>query len=246
MVTLGQSSTKEPEGLLDKHMEKRRPSQTPVYYGSINGDHLRDTCPTCRGIGRIPRGEQDQLVAVIPCSDKRLKPTHTKLYVFISMVVCLLLCCLILFFLFPRSITLSPVSVQSVMVYFTPNTVDMQVTNTVNISNANFVTVQILEFDVQVLVFHTVVGKIKITNMTSLKSCSQKVYTIEAPVSIEDSDLNFFCKSPSIKIHTLYLHLQMTMNVSYLAHSEQVSADTFEYIDCGANTTIPHPIVGLQ
>lgn len=246
MVTLRHSSTKEMDGPQGKHTEKRKLSQTPAYYGSVNGEHLRDTCPTCRGIGRIPRGEQDQLVAVIPCSDKRLKPAHTKLYVFISMVACLLLCCFILFFLFPRSITLSPVSVQSVLVYFTPDRVDMQVTNIVNVSNANFVDVEILALDVQVLVFHTVVGKVRITNMTSIKSCSQKAYTIKAPVSIEDSDLNFFCKSPSIKIHTLYLHLQMTMNVSYLAHSEQVSADTFEYIDCGANTTIPHPIVGSE
>lgn len=51
-----------------------------------------------------------------------------KLYVFISMAVCLFVCCLILFFLFPRSVTLSPVSVQSVMVYFRPDTVDLNIT----------------------------------------------------------------------------------------------------------------------
>lgn len=26
-------------------------------YGAINGDIMGDTCPTCHGIGRIPRGE---------------------------------------------------------------------------------------------------------------------------------------------------------------------------------------------
>lgn len=45
----------------------------------------------------------------------------------VSMAVCLFICCLILYFLFPRSVTLLPVSVQSVMVYFTPETVEMGV-----------------------------------------------------------------------------------------------------------------------
>lgn len=35
---------------------------------------------------------------------------------------------------------------------------------------------------------------------------------------------------------------RMTMNISYLSHTEQVSLDTFEYIDCGTNSTIPHPV----
>lgn len=51
-----------------------------------------------------------------------------KLYVFISIAFCLLLCCLILFFVFPRSVTINPVSVLSVMVYFNPQRVDMEVT----------------------------------------------------------------------------------------------------------------------
>lgn len=38
------------------------------------------------------------------------------------------------------------------------------------------------------------------------------------------------------------LPLRMTINVSYLAHTEQVSVETYEYIDCGSNSTIPHPV----
>lgn len=45
----------------------------------------------------------------------------------VSMALCLLVCCLVLFFLFPRSITLTPVSVLSVTVYFNPDSVDLQV-----------------------------------------------------------------------------------------------------------------------
>lgn len=51
-----------------------------------------------------------------------------KLYVFISMALCIFVCCLVLFFLFPRSVTLTPVSVLSVMVYFGNDTVNLEVT----------------------------------------------------------------------------------------------------------------------
>lgn len=51
-----------------------------------------------------------------------------KLYVLISMALCLLVCCLVLFFLSPRSVTVTPVSVLSVMVYFGQDSVDLHVT----------------------------------------------------------------------------------------------------------------------
>uniref|UniRef100_A0A3Q3LHJ7 Transmembrane protein 106A n=1 Tax=Mastacembelus armatus TaxID=205130 RepID=A0A3Q3LHJ7_9TELE len=193
-------------------------------YGSINGNPSGDTCPTCRGTGRIPRG----------CS---FVLHFRKLYVCLSMAACLLLCCLILFFFFPRSITLTPVSVLSVMVYFTPDTVEMEVTNLINITNENFVPVEIVEFSMQGLVSRVVVGKTKISNMTAIQSRSQKSNLLISCFIC----FSTYCKSSSIKIHTLFLEL-MTMNISYLSHTEQLSLDTYEYIDCGTNSTIPHPV----
>ncbi|XP_070846908.1 transmembrane protein 106A [Chaetodon trifascialis] len=242
MVTPAKNSKTSEEPELTNGTEKVRTLRRFPSYGAMNGNSTGDTCPTCRGTGRIPRGQENQLVAVIPCNDVRLKPRRTKLYVCVSMAVCLLLCCLILFFLFPRSVTLTPVSVLSVMVYFTPDAVEMEVTNLINISNDNFVPVQIAEFNVQGLVSDAIVGKTKISNMTTLQSRSNKSYTIKIPLPITDKGLNSYCKSSSIKIHTLFLELQMTMNISYLSHTEQLSVDTFEYIDCGTNSTIPHPV----
>ncbi|XP_017289711.1 transmembrane protein 106A [Kryptolebias marmoratus] len=209
-------------------------------YGS--GD-ASDTCPTCRGTGRVPRAKENQLVAVIPCNDVRLQPRRTKMYVCISMVVCLVVCALILFFLFPRSVTLTPVSVLSVMVYFNPKSVDIQVKNLINITNENFVPVQITDFTIQGLIINTVMGKTKLTNMTSIQPRSKQSDIIEIDLSIVDKDLNTYCKSATVKIHTLFLQLQMTMNISYLSHMEQLTRDTYSYIDCGANSTVPHPMM---
>ncbi|XP_019965007.2 transmembrane protein 106A [Paralichthys olivaceus] len=227
---------------LTEGLEKTRTLKHFPPYGSINGTSTGDTCPTCRGTGRIPRGHEDQLVAVIPCNDVRLQPRHTRLYVCISMFVCILVCCLILFFLFPRSVRVAPVSVLSVMVYFSPNMVDMEVTNLINITNENFVPVQIVEFNIQSLVTDIVVGKTKISNITAIQSRSQKSYNIEIQLPIQDKGLINYCKSSAFKIHTLFLEMQMTLNISYLSHTEQLSLNTFEYIDCGTNSTIPHPV----
>ncbi|XP_054608413.1 transmembrane protein 106A [Dunckerocampus dactyliophorus] len=233
MVTSQHSSPDEP----DERNENVKTLKHLPCYGTLG-----DACPTCRGTGRIPRGHEDQLVAVIPCNDKRLQPRRTKLYVCVSMVLCLFLCCLILFFLFPRSVTLTPVSVLSVMVFFTPDAVQMEVTNLINIVNENFVPVQIVEFDVQGLVSHVVISKTKLSNMSTIPSRSQKAYTYQIDLPITDKGLSTYCQSSAIKIHTLFVELQMTMNISYLSHTEQLSVDTFEYIDCGTNSTTPHPV----
>ncbi|XP_076856579.1 transmembrane protein 106A [Brachyhypopomus gauderio] len=225
--------------------ENRRLSKW-LDYGSVNGEGQWDPCPTCQGTGRIPRGQEAQLVAVIPCSDQRLKPRHTKLYVCLSVLLCLLLCSLILFFLFPRSIEVSAITLQSSLIYFTASDVQMMVTNKLNLSNQNFVTVQVHDLDLQVLIYDSVVGKTKMPNVTTLLPRSKKVFTVVTNMTIEDPGLNAYCKSSSIQIHTLFLHLQMTIRVSYLSHGEQLSMDTYEYIDCGTNSTGPHAFEQLH
>uniref|UniRef100_A0A8C2H9S5 Transmembrane protein 106B-like n=1 Tax=Cyprinus carpio TaxID=7962 RepID=A0A8C2H9S5_CYPCA len=204
----------------NNHGEKRRLSKW-LDYGSINGEGQTDPCPTCQGTGRIPRGQENQLVAVIPCSDQRLKPHHTSLYVFISVGLCLLICSLILFFLFPRSMDMSAVELKSSMVYFTPDKVKIVITHEMNLTNQNFVSITAANLSVQSFIFETVVGNNKFPNVTILPPRSQKT-------------------SQSIQIHTLFLHLQLTIKVSYLSHSEQMSTDAYEYIDCGVNSTVPH------
>lgn len=215
--------------------------QYPPSYGSMEENTPSDTCPTCRGTGRIPRSHEDQLVAVIPCNDKRLKPSRTKLYVCISIVFCLFISCLVLFFLFPRSVTLTPVSLLSCTVHFTEKTVEMKITNVFNISNANFVPVNIEQLTLKGLVQNTIVGNTTLKNTTLVNSQSQKSYTIVTDLIIKDPGLNTYCKT-SFRIHTIFLALQMTLNISYLSHIEQLSLDTYEYVDCGTNSTAPHPI----
>ncbi|XP_017339547.1 transmembrane protein 106A [Ictalurus punctatus] len=209
-------------------------------YGSITGEPHWEACPTCQGSGRISRSDEAQLMAVIPCSDQRLKPSRTKLYVCISIALCLLICSLFLFFLFPRSLVMSPVTLQSSFIYFTPQTVQMIITNKLNISNQNFVSTEAHDLDLQALINEIVVGRTKMSNVTTVPPRSQKTFTVVTNVIIEDLGLVYYCQTSAFRPHTLYVQLQMTIKANYLSHEEQLSVDTFEYVDCGRNTTIPH------
>ncbi|XP_062303759.1 transmembrane protein 106B-like [Osmerus eperlanus] len=226
------------------HQDEDEKDLISQYRKSSSRSHSVDTvyCPTCQGTGRIPQGQESMLVAVIPCNDQRLDPRHTKLYVAVSVSVCVLVSALVLFFLYPRCVTLSPVAVKSVYVTFPSNTVLMNVTNILNITNQNFATVYAYNLTGQVLFFETVVGSTAIKNVTVIKPLSDKMYTFEIPVKLNDPGLYFYCKFPINAVRTLSLHFQMTMTVYYLAHYEEISLDTYEYIDCGTNTTTVHLI----
>lgn len=200
-------------------------------------------CLTCQGTGRIPRGQESKLVAVIPCNDQRLRPRHTKLYVALSVGVCLLVCSLVLFFLFPRSILLSPVAVKSSFVYFTEGDVQIKITNVLNITNNNFVAVETYNLSVQAVNFDMVVGTVAIKNVTSVKPLSTKVYSFVIPINLTDPGISNYCKKTSLPVRILCLRLHISMTVYYLVHYEQLSLDTYEYIDCGANNTIPHSVL---
>ncbi|KAM3863783.1 transmembrane protein 106A-like [Diretmus argenteus] len=199
-------------------------------------------CPTCQGTGRIPRGQESKLVAVISCTDQRLKPRHTKLYMAVAVAVCLLVSSLVVFFLFPRSVILSPVAVKSVFVYSTEDDVKINVTNVLNITNHNFAEVRAFNLTVQALNMDAVVGSVFIQNVTAVQPLSSKMYSFVIPIKLTDSELISYCRSTTFQIHTLFLHLQMAVTVYYLVHYEQLSLDTYEFIDCGTNTTVPHSV----
>ncbi|XP_044038672.1 transmembrane protein 106A-like isoform X2 [Siniperca chuatsi] len=169
-------------------------------------------CPTCQGTGRIPRGQASKLVAVIPCNDQRLRPRHTKLYVAVSVGVCLLVSSLVLFFLFPRSVLLSPVAVKSSFVYFTEDDVQINITNVLNITNHNFAAVQAYNLTVQALNFDMVVGTVSIKNVASVKPLSIKMYSFVIPIKLTDPDMRNYCRKASLPVHILYLHLQGDCN----------------------------------
>ncbi|XP_028297970.1 transmembrane protein 106Ba [Gouania willdenowi] len=202
------------------------------------------TCPTCQGTGRIPRGQENQLVALIPYSDQRLRPSRTVLYVSISVAVCLLLCALVVFFLFPRSIDVSYVGVKSAYVSYDQNRqiVYLNITSSLNITNNNFYAVSVTNVTGQVQFSKTMIGKSKLTNSTIILPLDQRQIDYMVPTSLAEEMTYMFdyCTLPTIKVHKIVVMMQATVTASYFGHTEQVSTEMYQYVDCGGNTTSTH------
>ncbi|KAL4629653.1 Transmembrane protein 106B-like [Arapaima gigas] len=202
------------------------------------------TCPTCQGTGRIPRGQENQLVALIPYSDQRLRPRRTKLYVTASVLLCLFLSGLAVFFLFPRSIDVTYVGVKSVYVTYNQDKkiIYLNVTNTLNITNNNYYSVEVASITAQVQFSKTVIGKAHVSNITYIRPLDMQQIDYMVPTVIAD-ELNYmydYCTLPTIKVHNIVVMMQVTVTTTYFGHSEQVSQEMYQYVDCGGNTTLLH------
>ncbi|NXY44634.1 T106B protein, partial [Ceuthmochares aereus] len=195
------------------------------------------TCPTCQGTGRIPRGQENQLVALIPYSDQRLRPRRTKLYVTASVTVCLLLSGLAVFFLFPRSIDVEYIGVKSVYVSYEEGRriIYLNITNTLNITNNNYYSVEVANITAQVQFSKTVIGKARLNNITTISPLDMK--QLDANLIIVFLFCSDFCTLESIKVHNIVVMMQVTVTTSYFGHSEQISQERYQYVDCGGNTT---------
>ncbi|XP_073438212.1 transmembrane protein 106B [Dendrobates tinctorius] len=224
----------------DAHEESRNGDVSHFPYVEFTGKDSV-TCATCQGTGRIPRGRENQLVALIPYSDQRLRPRRTKLYVTVSVIVCLLLSGLAVFFLFPRSVDVQYVGVKAVYVTYDESgpSVYLNITNTLNITNNNFYPIEVDNVTGQVQYYKTVIGKSKLNNVTKIGPLDTKQidYTVPAKIGKEFDYMYTYCTLPSIKVHNIVLNMQVTVTISYLGHPEQLSQEVYQYVDCGGNAT---------
>ncbi|KAM8830263.1 transmembrane protein 106C [Synchiropus splendidus] len=199
------------------------------------------TCPTCQGTGRIPSGQVNELVALIPYSDQRLRPQRTKLYVVLSVILCLLASSLVAFFLFPRSVVVVDAGVRSVIVHFDHINmrVLMNMTSTLNFSNPNFFSVLVQSVSCQVLYMKTVIGSQQVDSATTILplSDSQVNYTVSVEIGRSAPYVYAFCTMQSIKVHNIVVLMQTTVKTSYMVRSSQNSLEAYRYIDCGSNST---------
>lgn len=199
------------------------------------------TCPTCQGTGRIPSGQVNELVALIPYSDQRLQPQRTKLYVVLSVVLCLLASSLVAFFLFPRAVIVVDDGIHSVTVRFDHSNMRilMNLTSTLNLTNPNFFSVLVQSVTCQVLYMKTVIGTQQLDNTTTILPLSERRvnYTVSVAIGSSAPYVYAFCTMPSIKVHNIVVFMQTSVKTSYMVRSSQNSLEAYRYIDCGSNST---------
>lgn len=200
------------------------------------------TCPTCRGIGRIPRGQEKELVALIPYSDQRLKPRRTKCYVCIAVFSCLVICAIVAALLIQLSVTVDHAGVNSSLVAHdaSTSTVYLETTNKLNITNDNLIGIKILDLNVEVLHMSVVVGTLNLKEdgtVGSRVTNKQIFYTVKS--NVQDPNTFKVCTWDQIKVHNILLLIQGYLKFSHIGHEEQVQFSGYEYLDCKNNSTVP-------
>ncbi|XP_006901758.1 PREDICTED: transmembrane protein 106A [Elephantulus edwardii] len=197
-------------------------------------------CPTCQGSGEIPQELEKQLVALIPYGDQRLKPRHTKLFVFLAVLICLVTSALAVFFLFPRSVSVLPVGLNSSTVAFDKADVHLNITNVLNISNPNYYPITVTQLTIEVLHLSFIVGQVSESLFLPIGPLASEQIFYAVANRIGDENTYKICTWLKIKVHHVLLHIQGTLTCSYLSHSEQLVFQSYEYVDCRGNLSLPY------
>ncbi|XP_048343582.1 transmembrane protein 106C [Sphaerodactylus townsendi] len=199
------------------------------------------TCPTCQGIGYIPPDQVNELVALIPYHDQRLKPRRTKFYVLVSVLLCLLASGLVVFFLFPHSVHVEDDGVQVVKVWLDQKNslILLTITVTLRIRNSNFYSVTVTSLSSQVQYMNSVVGTQQMVNVTRIQPLSEKLvnFTVKSKMGGPSYYAYFFCTLSRIRVHNIVILMRTSVKISYLCHVTQSSLETHHYVDCGVNST---------
>ncbi|CAI9727729.1 Hypothetical predicted protein [Octopus vulgaris] len=203
-------------------------------------------CPTCRGLGRIPQHEAEQLVALIPISDKRLKPQRTVQWVILSIIICCFVAGLVLYFLFPRNVRalsnqpdLEPSQLQ---INLTMQYVYLSFMNKYNFSNENYIPVSVTGVTMSVQYDRSILSKVE--NKTELKipQLSSREYHVQMNLTLagDQKYLVKFCNDPRRWVHDMFMQFELTANYSYFGHIEQTTLTTYQHVSCGNDTKSPY------
>lgn len=201
-------------------------------------------CPSCHGTGRISRDEEEHLVALIPYHDKRLQPSRTKLYVTLSIMACLLAFGLTVFFLWPRTISLSEAKVvhYNVSVNLNQSTTVIDVDLTFNVTNGNFFRIKLHDIEVDISFDQSHIGRGNLTIKEPLKvgSKSSEMFTVVSRTKFPEQFgyVARLCADAAIPVHNILLSFDAKLTTSHWSHTEESSTTLYQYIDCNSNLKI--------
>lgn len=226
------------EDTLDEREQEEAIAQFP-YVEFTGRDSI--TCLTCQGTGYIPTEQVNELVALIPHSDQRLRPQRTKQYVLLSVLLCLLAFGLVVFFLFPHSVLVDEDGIRVMKVTFNKqdSLVILTIKATLKIRNSNFYSVAVTSLSSQVQYMNTVVGSYETTNVSLIPPRSERLvnFTVKAEMGGPFSYVYFFCTLPDIQVHNIVIFMRTSVKISYIGHMTQSSLETHHYVDCGTNSS---------
>jgi len=219
-------------------IESSSPAIDNFEYEEFTGGRNGRTCPTCHGSGRISKDHESDAVALIPYTDDRLNPSKTKQYVLLAVVVCFILSGLCLFFVLPRSTSISDTRITNTSILITEDesTAFINVTHKFKVTNYNYFSVKVINISVEATFDYKkiLVGKGYLPAQINISPLSNQIVSIIVPtvMSMENNlgFVAFYCKEFGYKFSLL---LDVLMESTYLNHKEENSLESYVYIDCG-------------
>uniref|UniRef100_UPI00358E788A transmembrane protein 106B-like isoform X4 n=1 Tax=Myxine glutinosa TaxID=7769 RepID=UPI00358E788A len=189
-------------------------------------------CPTCNGTGRIGSERANELVALIPCSDKRLKPRRLTFYITISIVTCMVLCSLIVFFIYPRAICISDLSINN-STASTPSNLSVFLNFTLQgtIHNGNFYSIKVLNITYDTTLFANAFYTTDKQSFTIPARSSRKKEAFMI-LELHGRAIFEYCTMEYIKVQIVLLEMSETVTVSALWQNMQGSQHASHYVDC--------------
>ncbi|KAI6651633.1 putative membrane protein [Oopsacas minuta] len=200
-------------------------------------------CPSCKGTGRLPKGMEQELVALIPYKDNRLKPR--PVWPYITVAVGLLSLTLftggaLLFFMYPRQVAASTFDA----VATTPNDsfvvtsrlMNMSLNASVFVNNSNFFSISVLNLNITVFHYDIIVGTYKEKEF-SVGSFEHKLVQTVFNLTFKGTDMikvrnNCYGEDYT---HMVILTFLVSSSYSYLSHVSATTDTDWMYISCNYN-----------
>ncbi|XP_072179096.1 transmembrane protein 106B-like [Diadema setosum] len=193
------------------------------------------TCPTCEGTGKIPRGREDDLVALIPFTDDRLKPRRTWLYVFLSIFACAVVAGVLVAFLIPRPILLQQLGdVQTVATWYNTSKPEMKLTlqTDFEVYNYNFFSLTEQSMSIMARWSEEAIG----TNVTMLNTTTggrqSHQFSANVTVTITESVLVSHCVGTATPSHLIYMQFTSEFQYHLMSQDQQETDIYYKAVSC--------------
>eukprot|EP00054_Salpingoeca_dolichothecata_P002974 m.24717 g.24717 ORF g.24717 m.24717 type:complete len:308 (+) comp13438_c0_seq1:658-1581(+) len=221
----------------------------PSTNSSLRGwsPRVHQTCPTCHGKGKIVQDalKEEELIALIPYKDKRLKPRRTKLIIAGTVIMTAAALLLVVFFLFPRSVPtkLTAGIAQNVNVTcdkYSPTEVDtvhMTILWSLQVKNSNYLPITVKDGLVQVYSPHSIYSGNVTMSSFSVAARSAKTQHISVPVMLAGRDASNVWKNSCVRgttlpYNTFVLEFRMKAAYQVMSFESGMDMDMLVHVTC--------------
>ncbi|KAL5107891.1 hypothetical protein TcWFU_006615 [Taenia crassiceps] len=195
-------------------------------------------CPTCGGTGVVHDSSSSgsEYIALIPLTDKRLRPQRITGKILITVIFCLALSGLLIFFLLPRSIRLQS-SVAVLLprdVQITDDVVSLNLTYPFNVTNWNYVPLHIETVNLLSLYHSTVlnVSKARVDEWIPART-TREIHVdqiLEFGEPIFSVYLPKLCLSNNTEYNQIYISFATNIQVNTLSQRFESVLETFQLV----------------